>query len=280
SWSVPRQTCTYTECAGREQLPGRAGVPPVAATIDAWHNNMPINLAAPEHLHAYSEHCKRSLQTVVNGSLLSKRDQLLTQMARMKARMDEVRAVRTNIERETTAEYESVVDRLHSGESMKILALQADHDDLGRQVEAIQHLVEEVHRFAQSGEAPLDTLGHYRALHDACSRLSSKPFKETIDVSVDNFEEEAHTYSDLRKKYSSLHKLLAVKDQMIWSLLEERKTMQEEQEALATRHREELEALTRRYQQMLQNGAEASYTNTPAQPPVPASADPEVIPVA
>ena len=61
-----------------------------------------------EHMHVYTEQCKRALSTTVNNKLLPRRDQLFTQMARLKARMDEVRAVKANVELDTKAEFTSV----------------------------------------------------------------------------------------------------------------------------------------------------------------------------
>jgi len=48
-------------------------------------------------MHVYTEQCNRALSTTVNNKL-PRRDQLFTQMARLKARMDEVRAVKANVE--------------------------------------------------------------------------------------------------------------------------------------------------------------------------------------
>lgn len=61
-----------------------------------------------EHMHVYTEQCKRALSTTVNNKLLPRRDQLFTQMARLKARMDEVRAVKANVELDTKQEFTSV----------------------------------------------------------------------------------------------------------------------------------------------------------------------------
>jgi hypothetical protein len=57
--------------------------------------------------------------------------------------------------------------------------------------------------------------------------LSRQPFKESIDVSASGLEREVRAHSDVQHKCTDMqHKckaltdLLAVKDQMIWSLLQ------------------------------------------------------------
>jgi hypothetical protein len=46
----------------------------------------------------------------------------------------QVRAVKENIERETRDEFASIAERLRASESVMLIQLQAQHDDLARQV--------------------------------------------------------------------------------------------------------------------------------------------------
>ena len=51
------------------------------------------------------------------------------QQARVHARMEEVRAVKTTVEREAQMESEEILQRLKSTESLKLMQLQRDKDE-------------------------------------------------------------------------------------------------------------------------------------------------------
>lgn len=80
-----------------------------------------------------------------------------------------------------------------------------------------QRVAEEVSAATSAAESPLRFLERFRALADACDRLSAKPFREDIALSAEEFEREirlAVARPDTEREV--LQKLLAVKDQMIW----------------------------------------------------------------
>jgi len=67
-----------------------------------------------------------------------------------------------------------------------------------------------------------------QAMYDACDRLARRPLPEPADVDASDFEREARLYTAAVKERDALSRLLEVKDNMIWSLLDQRREMQEE----------------------------------------------------
>ena len=65
-------------------------------------------------------------------------------------------------------------------------------------------------------------------MYDACDRLARRPLPEPADVDASDFEREARLYTAAVKERDALSRLLEVKDNMIWSLLDQRREMQEE----------------------------------------------------
>lgn len=59
-----------------------------------------------------------------------------------------------------------------------------------------------------------------------CTSLVARPFKSEVDVAADDLPSEAGVYRQLAEAHGALAKLLAVKDQMIAHLLQEREAMQ------------------------------------------------------
>ena len=117
------------------------------------------------------------LQNAVNGPLLEKRDTLVKQQAKIQARVDEVKMASGTIEQETKLSSDEIVERLKSTERFKLSLLLRDKVDLGKDIESIQGLIEEV---AERGKASsmIDFLGKEKHLRDRCELLINKPFKE------------------------------------------------------------------------------------------------------
>jgi palmitoyltransferase len=59
----------------------------------------------------------------IRSNLLQKRDQLLAQIHRLEYRIEEIRYVKTIIERDARAEYGGIIERLKSAEGIKVAVL-------------------------------------------------------------------------------------------------------------------------------------------------------------
>lgn len=86
------------------------------------------------------------------------------------------------VDRETRAEAEEGLDSIKSSEARALLLLQQQSDDLTRHLHAIQRVADEVAAATSAAESPLRFLERFRALADACDRLSAKPFREEIEA--------------------------------------------------------------------------------------------------
>ncbi|KAG2432030.1 hypothetical protein HYH02_013100 [Chlamydomonas schloesseri] len=182
-----------------------------------------------------------ALQAAVNGQLLAKREALLQQHARLAARAGEVAAARAGLEREVSALAEDMLGKVRSAESLKQALLGREQAEVDGQLDAIGRLLTDV--VSASAAGPVDFLNAYRRLADTCDRLVARPFKSEVDVAADDLPAEAGVYRQLAEAHGALAKLLAVKDQMIAHLLQERDAMQEELSQVVERYGSELAAL-------------------------------------
>jgi hypothetical protein len=69
-------------------------------------------------------------------------------------------------------------------------------------------------------------LPRLNAIEDAATALSEKAFSAAVAASADGFEELVQDYDELMERHCSLAKLLHLKDEMIWKLLDERSALQ------------------------------------------------------
>ncbi|GIL90367.1 hypothetical protein Vretimale_18232 [Volvox reticuliferus] len=207
-----------------------------------------------------------ALQAAVNGPLLAKREALMQQHARLAARAGEVAAQRAALEREVAVLTEDMVGRIRGAESLKQSVLAREQSDVGAQLDAIQRLLGDI--MAASAAGPVDFLNAYSRLTDTCHRLVSKPFKQVVDVAVDDLPAEAAVYRDLAASHEALTQLLGVKDQMISHLLKERDALRDELRQVVERYSTELSALESQcqgyYQRLMALGGTATTTTTTA----------------
>ena len=123
----------------------------------------PEVLVSPEHMAAYAANCRRTLHYAVNGTLLAKRDHIQHQIGRLRARMLEVAHVKGVMEREIQSEASEALQRLESSESLKMMRIQREVDELARHADAINTLASEVDAVTSAPDAhTAEFLGRYR----------------------------------------------------------------------------------------------------------------------
>ena len=75
-------------------------------------------------------------------------------------------------------------------------------------------------------------------MYDACDRLARRPLPEPAAVDAADFEREARAYTAATRERDALTRLLSVKDNMIWTLVEERRQLMEEVATLKAQKQE------------------------------------------
>eukprot|EP00798_Chlamydomonas_sp_ICE-L_P005876 gene5876-6168_t len=176
-------------------------------------------------LMSKQEQLVQQLESLLNAPLMSKQEQLVQPQARLVARSADIRSAHDELQRQTRALAHDMCSRLTIAERAKQSELEAEQEEIAQQLEPISLLVQEAEALSAAG--PAHFLAAFRILDGSCQQLLSKPFKESIDVSVDDLPHEARAYNELWEEHAALTKLLAVKDEMIWHLLRERTKTQD-----------------------------------------------------
>eukprot|EP00873_Tetraselmis_striata_P043174 jgi/Tetstr1/463438/TSEL_000741.t1 len=168
-----------------------------------------------------------SLHDIIHRRLLPKRKQLQQQVEAVEARSDEVRAACQEAARKVQQQAEERLQRLAALEAGKLSALQRQGDALQADLEAIRHVLCETSRVvgSEAVAAGLE-LPRLNAVEDAATSLSDKVHSSELPASAEGFADMVDDYEELMERHCSLAKLLYVKDQMIWKLLDERSALQ------------------------------------------------------
>ena len=160
---------------------------------------------------------------MVNGPLLSKRDEVRHQLSLLKSRADELGSISDELERRLRADAEERLEALAAVEARSLLLLESDAAELRRQLEGLERCVATAE--SARGEASSTFLSSFGRLSDDCERQTIKPLvRDAIRVSVDEFKEAAHAAveTQAQRDVAALLRLLFVKDAMLDALLEER----------------------------------------------------------
>jgi len=169
----------------------------------------------------------RSIRFALDSCVKRRQSELFEQIRRVEGRMVEVRQAKEEIERCTMDDAQAIVDRLTCDEVQRLTSLRQDLDALRRQMEEAHSLAQ---RTASACELvdPLSVIRSHDDILTACQRLVEKPIKTSIAVDSRDFAEETKVRTEMVEKYAELEKLVAVKDTIIWGLVEERDELRQE----------------------------------------------------
>ena len=190
-----------------------------------------------DHMRAYAQNCKRTLHYAVHGALFAKRDRLLHDLGRVRAKAVEMENVRDVFSREIASAANETTQRLAAGAALRETQVKREADELALQIEEINLLAAEVDDCVK--ETGCDSLtsefiGRYQSMYDACDRMSRRVLPKQSQCDPVEFEKEARALTNAVAERDALKSLIGVKDGMIWQLVEERRVLRKEVDALKT----------------------------------------------
>lgn len=125
------------------------------------------------------------LSQLIWSALLPKRDQLIAQIHRIDYRGEEVRYVKTIIERDARAEYGGIIERLRSAEGVKLAILNHETTELQKDIDRIAEIIQNFNDLAGGAAGdPAQFLAKFQVLNENIEYMIAKPFKGTLDVAV------------------------------------------------------------------------------------------------
>ena len=248
--------------------PPDAGAPP--ADVSAF----------PEHMHAYAANCKRTLHYAVHGTLLAKRDRLLHDLGRLRAKALEIASVKAAAAREVASVANEATQRLDAAESLRQTRVRREADELSRQVEEINALAAEVDEAVNGDDGDdrdslsAEFIGRYRAMYDKCDRLARRPPPAPADADPAAFEKEVKALTNAAAERDALKRILEAKDAMIWRLVEDRRALTEELRALKAGGGGEEKASPRESLRTTESGNDVCVRAPSSAPPSERATDP------
>lgn len=228
-----------------------AGVPLSRSALDS-HRSMGhmISPLAESYKVRYDK-----LRQMLTSKLLPRREHLLQLRRQLQNTSVEVAAAKRNIERETQTDTEQIMDRLRNAESLRqsaikhqVLTLDEELENIERTIRRIEHANEEYDSHGPSGvtitsvtsgvmpvegfRTPkatkmVELIQEYADLSSSIEHLAMKPLSVRVDFSTDDFPRETAHRLELISRIDKYTQAIAVKDQMLWTTLQEKEALQQ-----------------------------------------------------
>ena len=114
--------------------------------------------------------------SIITG-LIRKKDQLLAQSHRIEYRLEEIKYVKSIIERDIRAEFSAMLEKLNRAEGMKITLLQHEIAEIQKDFEKINEIGEDFMELTGERADLINFLLQSRRMYENIEFLLTKPIK-------------------------------------------------------------------------------------------------------
>lgn len=111
--------------------------------------------------------------------MLSKRDELNGHIQKIEYRIEEIKYIKTIIERDARTEYGGILERLHSAEGMKAAVLDHEMKEMQKDIEKIKEITDSFESLEKLGGSlpPAEFLAKFQILNENIEYIVAKPVK-------------------------------------------------------------------------------------------------------
>ena len=113
----------------------------------------------------------------INTGLIPKKDQLLAQIHRIEYRLEEIKYVKSIIERDIRAEFSAMLEKLNRAEGMKITLLQHEIAEIQKDFEKINEIGEDFMELTGERADLINFLLQSRRMYEHIESHLTKPIK-------------------------------------------------------------------------------------------------------
>lgn len=182
------------------------------------------------------------INNVIQNNLLEKYDILINHLQTIDFTTEQVKLAKNEIERGIRTEYTKMIEDLRSEEGKKLAMLQSDASILQKDLNRINDVIGFV-KDVNSSETPdmVAFLLRFRKINETVELCLAKQAKRNIDIKVDDFPREIENRNKKLLLFDKMKKLVNVKDEIIWSVIQEnKKAIQQEIAKIQEKHYNEI----------------------------------------
>lgn len=163
-----------------------------------------------------------SLRDRLLPELRVRKEELLREQSAAEARIEKLRQLVAEAEREAHQEFEGVRQHLRSVVEVKAAVLRGDRSQRQETIRGIDEVIEKIRSASTSGSLFMDSMGEfvdeYPELYSRAETWLARPVAPHIEVSLDDVPFEARLRRDKMKKFAVMEQLHRSKDRCLWQV--------------------------------------------------------------
>ena len=155
-------------------------------------------------------------------NLFKKKNQLLSQLEKVDFRIHEVHYAKSSIERDVTAEFQAMLERLKQAESAKVAFLAHDSEEIQLDVSRIDDMLKDIEELTSVQMDPQEFYTRSRQLDQWADYTLAKPPKPVADVNPYDLPQELKIVREKLNQTAAYQEALNFKDRVIHDLIKKR----------------------------------------------------------
>lgn len=155
-------------------------------------------------------------------NLYKKKNQIQSQVEKLNFRIHEIHYAKNSIERDITAEFQAMLERLKQAEAAKVLPLTEDADELQQEILRIDDMVKNIDELLTVPMEPPEFMTKSRHIDQWVEFVMAKPMKIVPDINPYDLPQELKIVREKLNVSASFQEMLDFKDQVIHKLLKEK----------------------------------------------------------
>ena len=167
---------------------------------------------------------------LTKNHLMQKYEMIMNQLSYLDYITDQVKQIKNEIERDIRSEYCEMIDEITSIEGKKLAVINYESAILQKDITKIQEIMNYINEL-NGCESPdmISFLLRYKQLNDSIEYAIAKPIKQKIDIAIDDFPRKQQENKRKIENYNKLEKLLKLKDDIIWTIVNDKQKSQQTQ---------------------------------------------------
>lgn len=160
-----------------------------------------------------------TINNIIQNGLMRKYEALTHNISIIDAKINEVDEVAIGIEREINMNYNAMLSHLKSEKGKRIAVLNFESANIQKELVKIDEIINNV-KDANEENDMIGFLLRYSQINETIENLMSKPVELTIDKDISKLPSEYQLQKSKIDNYAKMEKLIKIKDDIIWELLQ------------------------------------------------------------
>ena len=171
-------------------------------------------------LEAFKDKYKR-MNDIVQNNILKRYEDLTNNLSIIDSKIEELDILSTQIEKDIISSFNQMIEGLNNEKGKRIAILNYESANIQKELVKLDEIFKFVNESKETkdNDAISDFLLRYKQMNEDIEFLISKPTDLNIDNTISNLPSELSNQSTRINNYDKIKKLLKIKDDIIWELL-------------------------------------------------------------